>query len=198
MLTVSPASSVPNVSIIGELHKPGVYTVTGHDLISTAISQTSPTRCLFNLIPPETLRCYQALRLATGCSAACLQKLTRITENINAVSLKSSGREVCLSGKVCWFSVLFVCRLVRCTHRDMPLFRFLSEHSQMHWALEGSTHLAAQFLHVPVPFRPDSKALNISGVLRRVCNMVIPVSALAFPVSAPTVKLWFDRAGAKC
>lgn len=136
--------------------------------------------------------------LATGCSAACLQKLTRFTENINAVSLKSSGSEVCLSGKVCWFSVLFVCRLVRCTHRDMPLFRFLSEHSQMHWALDGSTHLAAQFLHVPVPFRPDSKALNISGVLRRVCNMVIPVSALAFPVSAPTVKLWFDRAGAKC
>lgn len=48
-----------------------------------------------------------------------------------------------------------------------------------------------------MPFRPDSKALNISGVLRRVCNMVIPVSGLAVPVSVPIVGLLFDSTGAK-
>lgn len=65
----------------------------------------------------------------------------------------------------------------------------------MQWALQRNTHLAAQFLCVPVPFRPDSKALNISGVLRRVCNMVIPVSGLAFPVSAHCGALVWQRWG---
>lgn len=78
-----------------------------------------------------------------------------------------------------------------------PCSDFLSAHSQIQWALQKNTHLAAQFFHVPVPFRPDSKALNISGVLRRVCNMVIPVSGLAFPVSVPIVGLLFDSTGAK-
>lgn len=54
MLTVSPAPLLLNVSIIRGLHQPRIYTVTGHDLISAAISLTSPTRCLFNLILPET------------------------------------------------------------------------------------------------------------------------------------------------
>lgn len=43
-LTVSPASLVLNVSGMGGLHRPGVYTVTGHDLISVAISLASPSR----------------------------------------------------------------------------------------------------------------------------------------------------------
>lgn len=59
VLTVSPAFLVLNVSITRGLHKPGVYTVTGHDLKSAVNTLTSPTRCLFNLILPETLRCYQ-------------------------------------------------------------------------------------------------------------------------------------------
>lgn len=59
MLTVSPAFLVLNVSIAGGLHKPRVYTVTGHDLMSAANSLASPTRCLFNLILPETLQFYQ-------------------------------------------------------------------------------------------------------------------------------------------
>lgn len=50
---------------------------------------------------------------------------------------------------------------------------------------------------MPVPFRPDSKALNISGVLRQVCNAVIPVGGLAFPVFVPTAGLWLTALGQK-
>lgn len=59
MLTAKPACLAPNMSIFSGLHKPRVYTVTGHDLILAAISLTSPTRCLFSLILLVTKWCYQ-------------------------------------------------------------------------------------------------------------------------------------------
>lgn len=64
--------------------------------------------------------------------------------------------------------------------------------------IEKRTLGCMRSFHVPVPFRPDSKTLNISGVLRWGCNMVIPGSGLVFPVSVPKVLLWFDRTGTKC
>ncbi len=111
ILTVLPTSLLLNVSVVWGLHKPRVYTVTGHDLISVAISLTSPTRCLFNLILPETLRCYQdgdasitwySLRiskgLATGCSvvrkhcSVSAGVLPWLSENIDAVDQKMFRR----------------------------------------------------------------------------------------------------------
>lgn len=57
------------------------------------------------------------------------------------------------------------------------------------------TRLAAPFLRLSAPFRPDSKALNISGVLRRVCNIFLPVSGFALPVSALTPGLLMAALG---
>lgn len=52
-LTGFPASLLLNVSVSRGLHEATVYTVTGHDLITAAISLASPTRCLLNLILPR-------------------------------------------------------------------------------------------------------------------------------------------------
>ena len=156
--------------------------------------------------PPDTprglVRDLPPAVLWWGSDAVCLQEMTLLSENINAASRKSSGmRFVYQANQDCFFCFFFCFVIVSqkhtCRHTDTHCSDFLSAHSRIQWALQRNTHLAAQFLHVPVPFRPDSKALNISGVLRRVCNMVIPVSGLAFPVSVPTAGLWFDSAGAK-
>lgn len=62
--------------------------------------------------------------------------------------------------------------------------------SSGHAVVQRNAHLVAHFLNVAVPFRPDSEALNICGVLHGRCNSYSSRRCGAFPVFVPTVWLW--------
>lgn len=123
---------------------------------------------------------------------ARLQKLTQLSVNINAMSLKKNHPVwfVYQANQDCYH---FICQLEAHTKLyTHPCSDCLSAHSQRQWASQGNTHLVAQFLYVLLPLSHDSKALNISDVSRQVCNTVTLIR-FTCPLSLHTLGLCFER-----
>lgn len=173
------------MSITGGLRRPGVYTVTGHDLICSANNPALPCRCHFNLILQE-----RHSDLITSADTSITRYTLWIREELASGKIKMQHVCVCRHASV---EILMLrargrFRFACLFHRQVEthnLFRIL--------LFPRNAHSVAQFLNVTVPFRPDSNILVLFYV--GVCDAVIPASGVELFQS--TVWFWSRVLGEK-